>query len=503
MGFWRELKARVLGENEPAAAAQAPTTQLAKMKALSLPSSYREPGFQIAGTFKTVPQFEGTLFSLDLGMFSLPAMLVRQVLRNTRIRGLTNVRLAGLVGTESRWTPGRDNAAGRRAAKAIVEDWPLIASSAQRKQLHEWGMWMGVGFAQKHWYLSSSGRWIPRLQVYDPRWAWWDWSTSSYRLQTRDGGVVEVPSPAFNAPRDSTPGLWVVHEPFGTYSFQNGIIHAAWYQYLTHQVATRGASRGCEKFGLEIIKAIVPVGSGDQHQKDVDRFVSLFRRLGSEGVIPCVDRGIEGKFDASFLEPSGQGHQIIQATRQAAVIDLAVLILGNPATTDSSATTFASANVGNDVRADIREDDASSDRHTHDQQVLREWALVNFGDPDLAPCRVDETDPPAINLAAAQTLQLVATAIVQLVKVLPGLDVQQLASRFRIPLLPGAKVVPAPPVDPATGGSPVAPDVNAQERSIAAMTRQINALARTDRAAAQRALEGWLVELTGTGERTT
>jgi len=92
------------------------------------------------------------------------------------ITPLTNTRTDGLVGTEIRWEPGQNNTLGRRAARDIVEDWPLIATAATRKQNAVWGWFLGASFLQKHWYASPpSGRVIPRLEVCPPQGAVWAW----------------------------------------------------------------------------------------------------------------------------------------------------------------------------------------------------------------------------------------------------------------------------------------------------------------------------------------
>jgi len=161
-----------------------------------LPQVKREPPIQIAGPFRTVDDCTGAIDLLKVsGQFMIAAWLVEQILTNSRVRSANQMLFDSLVGTEIRWEVGRKNTDGRRAARDIVEDWPLIVTAATRKQLSRWGVNLGVGFAQKHWYESpTSGRKIPRLENFHPQWAMWDWSLRAYRIWTLDGWSIKSSS---------------------------------------------------------------------------------------------------------------------------------------------------------------------------------------------------------------------------------------------------------------------------------------------------------------------
>lgn len=431
-----------------------------------LPPIRREPAISIAPSFTTVSDCTSVITVLDFGQFQLASWLIEQMLWNPRFRAVTATRLDGLVGTPIRWEPGKQNDLGRRAARDIVEDWPLIATAAARKQLSKWGILLGVAFAQKHWYESpTSGRLIPRLEVYHPQWGLWDWGSRSYKIFTMDGWAV-VPSPSLLVPGQTwqpfyPPGgnlvadslqRWVIHEPFGVHSWREGLLHAAWDPWLRNTYGNRDLARGSEKLGIGIVKVEYPKSTD---KTALGTLIGGIRTMGSEGVLPVEvypDQNPAGmkSYNVSPFEWSGNGVDWVSRSREAGAADLAILILGHNTTAETKgASVGASAQVGNLIRGDIRISDCLNEQATMYLQVLRDWAQVNYGDPSVAPILVHETDPPDQNQAAAQTLLNVSLAMGNLEKTYDGLDAAELGNRFRLPQQPGGLKAKAPPPAPA------------------------------------------------------
>lgn len=434
-----------------------------------LPGIRREPPIQIAPTFSKVSDCQAAITFLDYGQFQLASWMIEQQNWSSRFRAVQDTWSAGLIGTPIRWEPGRPNDLARRAARDIVEDWPLIASASMRMQLNRWGLDLGVAFAQKHWYESpSTGRQIPRLETYHPQWALWDWSLRAYRIWTLDGWAI-VPSPALMVPGQDWKPLypvaagdpdtlrrWVVHEPYGQHSWRHGKVHASWDPWLRLTFANRDMARHSEKLGLGIVKIKYPRMTD---QAALNLLISKLRQLGQEGVIPLEqfesnDGLNKQNYDAEPFEWSGTGWASIAGTREAANSDLSILYLGHNTTTETKgASVGASAQVGNTIRGDIRVGATWAEWNTMELQVIADWAEVNYGDRGVAPIAVYETDPPAENQAAATTAFNIAQAVVQLKQHFTGIDWTELLNRFRFPLEnSGVSVVvnPAPP----PGGKP-------------------------------------------------
>jgi hypothetical protein len=418
------------------------------------PAIRREPAIPVASAYTNVKTVREVVRRLDAGDIYEAALLVEQMLWNPRLRGVLETRLNGLMSTSIRWEPGRDNTAGRRAAKAIKEDWPLIADEPTRKQFHEWGLMLGVCPAQRAWFrCGSTGREIPRLQVFHPQWMTWNWAKRVYQIQTLDDGIIEVESPTLVGGDDALPD-WVIHEPFGVHSWRRGLIHAAWYAWLGHEWAARDQARASEKLGIGILKAKYPFGTADSD--DTKAFVRGLRSVNSEGVVPCGETSDGRKYDAEPLEFTGTGYDMILRTKDSKAVDLAVLFLGHNLTTEAKGGSYAAANVGDLIRGDIKGFDAYAEAATYRRQLLAPWAERNFGDPELAPIPVYETDPPALNLTAAQTLQALGGAMISFAK-FPEVERRALFERFRVPMNDATEPQQPITTDPAAAPAPQPP----------------------------------------------
>lgn len=442
------------------------------------PHIYVEPPVPTTTEFSTVDYVREVIGQLDMGQFRTPALLLERMLWNPRLRAVVETRLAGLISTEIRFEPARANRDCRRAAKELTEDWKYIASSPMRKQMWLSSIFLGFGLAQRVPDVAPSGRTIFKLRPYWAGFASWYWARQAYRIITFDSGVTESPSPSVDrkaidayAPSPSIDHIppaeeqpWVIAEPFGVNSFRNGLIHAAWRPWLGHEWATRDQARSSEKHGIGIIKAMYPRGSGDEHKAALAAWIKGLRTMGSEGAIPCEDRGEgEGKFDAVPFEYNGAGFQAISDTMGANAVALAILLLGHNLTTEiKGGGSYAAAGVADYIRDDKKFEDGDGEYSYAGPQLVVPWAVANYGDPSLAPIAHYVTDSPAVNLQRAQMIFQLGMASAQLRQNVPKVDLEQLAEEFRLPLLAeGVQVpvaAPLPGTTPPQDGKPKEPD---------------------------------------------
>ena len=156
-----------------------------------------EPPIPTSTEFHTVEAVRAVIEQLDRGNFRMPALLLERMMWNPRLRAVVNTRLAGLVSTEIRFKPSRNNKDARRAAKAFREDWPLIAPAAMRKQMLARAIFLGFSPAQRALDVSPiSGRQLLKLRPYWPGFASWYWPEQAYRIQTFESGVVDAATPS-------------------------------------------------------------------------------------------------------------------------------------------------------------------------------------------------------------------------------------------------------------------------------------------------------------------
>ena len=429
---------------------------------------HREPQLPTASRYDTVAAVRSIVASLEAGEFYGATRLIRQMWQNPRLRVAMSTRLAGLTGAQVRWVAARENRDGRAAKKAMEEDWPLIISTATRKQLGKWGLLLGPGFAQKNWYESpSSGRRIPRVQVFDPASVYWNEVEQRYQILTRDAGIIDVDSPSM-VPTDLV-GEWVIDERFGTHSHREGYALSAWYSWLGNNLSARVRLRASEKVGEGNLLADIPHNADKVAATD---FRDGLKNMKGGAVIPCEELQDGRKFGVRPLEWSAaNGYQVVGETVAATNADLVILFLGQDwSTQNKGGGSYAAVQGGLEVSAGYIKDDAGTETDMLHRQVFRAWSEENFGDPDLAPLREIVTDPPVKDKAEAEILKLVAESY-RLLRADPNIDPKvliELFDRFHYSVKLVGKTItsgidpgPSPndvPVQPGDAGAqPIAP----------------------------------------------
>jgi hypothetical protein len=416
----------------------------------------REPQIPTASRYDTVAPIRSIITALEGGEFFGASRLIRQMWQNPRLRVALSTRVAGHVGAQEQWKPGKANRDGRAAKAAIEVDWPLMMSTATRKQQAEWGLLLGVHFAQPRWYTSkATGRQIPMVMGYDASACRWDEERQLYGIRHRDGQEIWIPSPALSTPDEMSPD-WIVHEPFGTRSFKRGYIHAAWYPWLGNNLANRDRLRTSEKVGEDTLLAYIPHGGGQTIA--ADQFVDGLRDMKGGAVIPCevkVDEvsGEKVSFDVKPLEWTANGYQVVDTTVAATAVDLVILFLGGNLQTEvKGGGSHGAADSQGEVRADYIDDDAKGETNTLAPQVVARWTEANFGDPDVAPIREVISDPPARDESVAKVVQMVSQSLDNLAR--HGVDTREMCERFRFPMQTQGKAQVAVPAAPGMESQP-------------------------------------------------
>jgi hypothetical protein len=425
-----------------------------------------EPLIPVSTEFKTIAQIRNIVCQLDIGNFYWPAILVERMLWNPRLRGAMETRLNGLIATQIRWEPARNNRSARKAAAELAMDWPKMAPAPQRRQFGKWGLLMGLSLAQRIPFTSpTSGRRLFRLRPYWPGWSIWDQTQDRYIIERRDGAPVSVESPSMALTRPvPAASPWVIHEPWGEHSWREALAHAVWRAWFGHELGFRDLNRGSEKLGIGITKAKYPAGDDDAGKKQNRAFANDLRNVGSEPTVGLEQRPQgEPSFDIEPFEFRGTGHEMINSALNTAAIAMAIVLLGHNLTTEVKGGSYAAAGVGEFIRSDIKATDGEAEAATLVPQLIVPWAIENHGDPELAPQAVYVSDPPSVNLAMAQTYQALGLAIRELKQWIPSLDVDALAERFRLPLKLLDKAQEAvPTIAPATP-APATPATTPQE----------------------------------------
>jgi len=211
--------------------------------------------------------------------------------------------------------------------------------------------------------------------------------------------------------------------------------------------------------------------------EDTQIWYDQMRDLATDTTI-VSPQGDDGKasFKVNLIEAKDPAHEGFKELIARQDGDVSIAIEGqNLATENTSVGAKASAQVGQGVRQDYREADAYLLATGFYDQVLRLWALWNYGDPELAPWAVYDPTPPE-DLARRAETQTAAAGMVSAwqdaiakssLKGTREVDVDAAAEEYGVRL----RVVEAPP-PPEPDATDTADDTTTDE------TRAAHASAR-------------------------
>lgn len=398
-------------------------------------SAIRDLPIVSARSFDDVGAVRRALLDLENGQLHSAAELCDAFGSDDRIKGVLDTRVDALGSLPLELEPRGD----MRRAEAVCASaellWGEIFPTTEIKRLHRCGLNLGVGFARIEPEYSGN-RWLPRLRYWDARYCRWRWDSRSYWTTTADGE------------REITPGRdgWVVYAPSGLQrGWMDGLVRSLALLFLSRRWAFRDWNRHSEVHGMPIRLGVVPANASDD---DKNEFIRALDSLGSESTVKVPRDENNVAFDLKLVEAAAQSsdcfRQLIEKTDEC----IAVSVLGQNLTTSmKSGGSYAAANVHDRIRMDRLEADAKSLGPTLHDQVLRQWAEWNFGDPELAPGVNWSTKAPEDRAATASTLNQLGDALNKLRAAGLNIDREAIAKQFRIPLVAGEPTsapIPAP-----------------------------------------------------------
>ena len=406
----------------------------AKLAAAPSRVHYRDLPIASTQSFDDVGTVRHALQELERGQFLEVAQLCEAFGVDDRITGVLQTRVDALCSLPLELT-GRTTKkkAAKRAARA-QDEWSSWFQDAELKKLLRWGLLLRLGIGELLWDTKEAGYWAPRLKVWDPRYAYWRWDTRSFWLITLDGPVEITPGD----------GHWILYAPDGyARGWMNGLVRSLALLFLVRRWASRDWARYSEVHGLPIKKAVVPA---DAKAEDKEAFEDELCTLGGEGLIRVArDENGEG-FDVELLEAKSQSWQGFERLLAKCDECIAVDVLGQNLTTSvRGGGSYAAANVHDRIRLDRLESDAKSLGDCLAEQVMVPWAVYNWADESLAPQVSWSTKAPEERGATAKTLNDLGDALTKLRNAGMNVDLQQMATQFRVPLVDGQPLREAKP----------------------------------------------------------
>jgi phage gp29-like protein len=398
----------------------------------------------------SVTSLREAIESHELGMFNQSAALVDWLGRDDRVDATLGTRVRAVQGLPFRLDPSEESERPD-LARALAEEgkklWPRIAPRSLQAEILRWTALMGFAVAQILWD-TSGGRWVPTLEWWHPQHLSWRWDLGRLQAITLDG--VEIITPG--------DGQWVVFAPHGLYrGWMRGGVRSLAILALLRQYALRDWGRASEMYGMGVRLGYLPPNCDPD---DEDRFLSQLVNLGAESVLLLQkgdDEAASFDFDIKALAGTFNG-ELFERLGQRCDLGITLQLLGQNLTSEVQEGSLAAARVHGDVRQDYLEADVAGQQADWREQVLRPWAAYNYGAaPEDVPVPVWDVEPPEDKDSASKTLMQVSqalTALAQLPGLGPSVDLVQLAERFDLPLLPGAKPDLTPPATPIPGPSP-------------------------------------------------
>lgn len=333
------------------------------------------------------------------GDLSRSALLADAARGDDRIKSDLRTRVYAVTGLPFRLDPSPtgDQRRAKAVASELAAQWPSLFPAPLVRQILRWGALAGAGVARCEWE-SSGGRWWPRPEVWHAQHLRWQDHARRFEAQS-DQGLLPV------EPGD---GSWLLHQPEGDRGWVDASIRGLAIPYLLRGLSRRDWARFCEKHGLPITGAVVPETADTD---DKDDFFDDLRALGSEGIV-MLPRDKDGKgFALEMIEPkNAQAWQGFEHVLYHCDVSIAVELLGQASNAQEGGS-YAKAVALNTLRQDLLEADAAGIAETIRTQILRPWAVFNFGDADLAPLPVWDATPPEDAKRKAETWQTSGAAL--------------------------------------------------------------------------------------------
>lgn len=277
---------------------------------------------------------------------------------------------------------------------------------------------LGHGYSciELGWAKNGRGLWLPnQVEHRSPTWFVCP-QDNRHELRLRDASDLNgVPLLPFG---------WVVHvhQSRSGYLPRAGLHRVLVWPYLFKNYSVRDLAEFLEVYGLPIRVGKYPSSAGDKEKRDLLRQVLSIGHHAA-GIIPDTMQ-----LELQKVTASGNA-DAFKTMIDWAEASMSKAILGGTLTSSTAANGNRSlGDVHNEVRLDIRDDDAVQLDHTLSRQLVYPIAMLNFGfEADRCPKFVSDTQEP-------DDLQLLADALPKLANVGAQIPVSYVNAKLKIPL---------------------------------------------------------------------
>lgn len=338
---------------------------------------------------------------------------------------------------EASATPREPTDLEKQAQAALKSRWFECFPESDTKAILRCSVGMGFALAQIRW-VAIKGLWWPRLVLWPADAVRYDDAQRTWLAKTLDGEEIVV------TPGD---GTWFLYLPDGPRSFQLGGVIGLALPCLITSYSWKDWVNYNEANGAVLRKAIVPRGAT---RSEKDTYLANLAALGRATNTILCQRNLDGSgFDFELLEPpSGKAVDTFERSIDKAHKAKAGIVVGQTLTSDvGDSGSRALGDVHKEVKQEILSADAETFSTQLRAQVLRWWALYNFGSADVAPWPRWKHQPEADRAADANTTRTVGYVLGALRQGLAGtgykLKIKPFCDRFGIEVEEGEDIPPA------------------------------------------------------------
>ena len=308
------------------------------------------------------------LASLGSGYYYSAARLIDVMWKDDRISGVMSTRILGVLGSELQIKPADESEKSIQAAEFINKNFEFMFPHEQLNSFMIWYMFLGFGCAELIW----DENWTPKLNSWHAQWSRYDWVSHTYKLITANNSEVTI-----------VPEQFLLATPYGyKHGYTRGLLNPLVKPWMARQFSVTDWSGYNEIYGKPIRAVSIPGSATDKQKNQILRQIA---QLGSNSTIALPELTDNTKFDMKLIEAASTGYSTFKDLIIECNKEIAIVILGQPLTTDGSSGSWMSGKAGDAVRTDIKQNDAKYLSNILREQVLKPWAKYNYGNEELAP----------------------------------------------------------------------------------------------------------------------
>lgn len=233
---------------------------------------------------------------------------------------------------------------------------------------------LGKGYSVHEIVWERGKKWLPSFEIRDPRWFRWDRDTGrSLRLKHESDPINGIPL---------APYKWIVHRPSlkTGLPIRGGLARLVAFAWLCKSYAQKDWNAFAEIFGLPL--RIGRYGPGAS-KGDIAILRHAVASLGSDAAA-ILPQSMAIEFHEAAKTSGGD---LFKTLCEYLDRQISKAVLGQTMTTDAQSTGLGSnnASVHNEVRDDIRDDDAQDAEETLNRDLVVPYVILNFGPRDNYP----------------------------------------------------------------------------------------------------------------------